>query len=189
MPPAISGNSPPVAGLSNVKAVVVLCAASLVPDLFRLGEKISSPRRSSVGRSVAVPFRRPKQIPRADLPRPDAPCAPRHAGAPGGLSMADVPLQVVSDSTSSERRITPSWTIAQLKAKLEPVTGIPPSSQRLVLKTNGQGKFPIEAVDEHDTRLSDFPLAAHAELQVRLGFARPLRRALRSYTRRSDGIW
>jgi tubulin-specific chaperone B len=32
---------------------------------------------------------------------------------------------------SAERRISPSWTIGQLKAKLEPVTGIPPSAQRL----------------------------------------------------------
>ena len=35
---------------------------------------------------------------------------------------------------SAERRISPSWTIGQLKAKLEPVTGIPPSAQRLRTK-------------------------------------------------------
>merc|ERR1711939_1236353 len=32
---------------------------------------------------------------------------------------------------SAERRITPSWTISQLKSKLEPVTGIPASAQSL----------------------------------------------------------
>ena len=32
---------------------------------------------------------------------------------------------------SAERRITPSWSIGQLKSKLEPVTGIPSSSQKL----------------------------------------------------------
>jgi tubulin-folding cofactor B len=32
---------------------------------------------------------------------------------------------------SAERRITPSWTVSQLKAKLEPITGIPASSQSL----------------------------------------------------------
>jgi len=32
---------------------------------------------------------------------------------------------------SAERRISPSWSISQLKAKLEPVTGIPPSVQQL----------------------------------------------------------
>ncbi|RVX66795.1 hypothetical protein B0A52_08988 [Exophiala mesophila] len=32
---------------------------------------------------------------------------------------------------SAERRITPSWTISQLKAKLEPITGIPAASQSI----------------------------------------------------------
>jgi hypothetical protein len=42
-----------------------------------------------------------------------------------GLTPSSPPL------LSAERRISPSWTIGQLKAKLEPVTGIPPSAQRL----------------------------------------------------------
>ncbi|KEF51266.1 uncharacterized protein A1O9_12616 [Exophiala aquamarina CBS 119918] len=36
---------------------------------------------------------------------------------------------------SAERRITPSWTISQLKSKLEPVTGIPSPSQSLRTKS------------------------------------------------------
>jgi hypothetical protein len=51
----------------------------------------------------------------------------------------DIPLiiTVPGHSTNApplllaERRISPSWSIGQLKAKLEPVTGIPPSVQRL----------------------------------------------------------
>ena len=49
----------------------------------------------------------------------------------------DIPLSITVSSESgaplvaSERRITPSWTISQLKAKLEPVTGVPASSQSL----------------------------------------------------------
>ena len=42
-----------------------------------------------------------------------------------GLSTSAPPL------LSAERRISPSWSIGQLKAKLEPVTGIPPSVQQL----------------------------------------------------------
>lgn len=80
--------------------------------------------------------------------------------------MADVPLQVVSDNSSSERRITPSWTISQLKSKLEFVTGIPPSSQRLSLKTNSQEVIPIDAADEDAVHLSSFPLIAYTELRV-----------------------
>lgn len=82
--------------------------------------------------------------------------------------MADVPLIVVSDNVSSERRITPSWTIGQLKTKLEPITGVPPSSQRLSLKTAGGESIPIESSDEDSTYLTEFPLSPYAELHVRL---------------------
>ncbi len=90
--------------------------------------------------------------------------------------MADVPLQVISDNAASERRITPSWTIGQLKAKLEPITGIPPLSQKLSLKISGREQIPIEATDEENTRLSSFPLAPYAELHVSfhtIGFSFP----------------
>ncbi|RYP68724.1 hypothetical protein DL769_005445 [Monosporascus sp. CRB-8-3] len=80
--------------------------------------------------------------------------------------MADVPLQVISDNVSSERRITPSWSISQLKTKLEPITGVPPSCQRIALKTTSKEAVPIEAADEDHTFLSGFPLTAYAELHV-----------------------
>lgn len=82
------------------------------------------------------------------------------------LTMADVPLIVVSDNSSSERRITPAWTIGQLKTKLEPVTGVPPSAQRIYLKTLANERIAIEAADEETTQLSSFPLAPYAELNV-----------------------
>lgn len=80
--------------------------------------------------------------------------------------MADVPLLLVAENSSSERRITPSWSISRLKAKLEPITGIPPSSQKLSLKTPAQGTIFIEANDEDSTYLTAFPLTAYAELHV-----------------------
>ncbi|KAK7755899.1 hypothetical protein SLS62_002186 [Diatrype stigma] len=80
--------------------------------------------------------------------------------------MADIPLQVISEATSSERRITPSWSISQLRTRLEPITGVPPHSQRISLKTASNGTIPIEAADEDHTYLSAFPLAAYAELHV-----------------------
>ncbi|EXJ93291.1 hypothetical protein A1O1_01683 [Capronia coronata CBS 617.96] len=52
----------------------------------------------------------------------------------------DIPLQIIVPNDANpgtapllaaERRVTPSWTIAQLKAKLEPVTGIPAGAQSL----------------------------------------------------------
>jgi tubulin-folding cofactor B len=80
--------------------------------------------------------------------------------------MADVPLYVVSDYASAERRITPSWSIAQLKTKLEPITGIPPSCQQIVLKTTSNEKIPVEAQDEESVLMQQFPLVPYAELLV-----------------------
>lgn len=80
--------------------------------------------------------------------------------------MADIPLLIVAENSSSERRITPSWSISRLKAKLEPITGIPPSFQRLSLKSPAQGNIPLEASDEDSTYLTAFPLTAYAEIHV-----------------------
>ena len=41
-------------------------------------------------------------------------------------------------SLATERRITPSWTLSVLKAKLETMTGTPPGSQNLLFKAPGQ---------------------------------------------------
>ncbi|KAG9244589.1 CAP Gly-rich domain-containing protein [Calycina marina] len=78
----------------------------------------------------------------------------------------DIPLQVTSTNASSERRISPSWTIGQLKAKLEPMTGIPPLSQKLCLKHGSGQAVSIEAFDEENTQLVSFPLAPYAEIHV-----------------------
>ncbi|KAI5462275.1 CAP Gly-rich domain-containing protein [Mariannaea sp. PMI_226] len=80
--------------------------------------------------------------------------------------MADVPLIVISEFAQSERRITPAWTITQLKSKLETVTGVPPGCQRLSLKRSGAEAIPIEATDEDATYLTFFPLVPYAELHV-----------------------
>lgn len=80
---------------------------------------------------------------------------------------ADVPMQVRSESSFSERRINPSWSIAQFKTRLEPITGIPSTAQRLALKLGGsQPNVPIEAANEEATQLSAFALQAYAEINV-----------------------
>jgi len=78
----------------------------------------------------------------------------------------DIPLQITSENSGSERRITPSWSIGQLKSKLELVTGIPPLSQKLSLRRPGQPPVPIEAIDEENTSLAQFPLVPYAEIYV-----------------------
>ena len=79
----------------------------------------------------------------------------------------DIPLIITSTASSSERRITPSWSIAQLKIKLEPVTGIPPSSQELTLRLpEQQQEIAIDAQDEATTQIGGWPLVAYAEIHV-----------------------
>lgn len=77
-------------------------------------------------------------------------------------------MYVISENASSERRITPSWSIDTFKTKLEPITGIPPSAQRLSLKASkAAAGVPLEAADEENTYLSSFALTAYGEIHVR----------------------
>lgn len=78
----------------------------------------------------------------------------------------DIPMLITSTTASCERRITPSWTISQLKAKLEPVTGIPISSQQLTLVLPDHRNVVIEAKDEDAVQVSTFELIAYAEINV-----------------------
>lgn len=81
-------------------------------------------------------------------------------------SAADIPLLIRSENSSSERRISPAWTVAQLKGRLEPITGVPAGCQRLSLKVASQPAQNIEAADEEATQIGAWPLQAYAELQV-----------------------
>ncbi|KAL6707067.1 hypothetical protein ACN47E_004819 [Coniothyrium glycines] len=81
-------------------------------------------------------------------------------------SAADVPLIIASPNSSSERRISPAWSIAQLKTRLEPITGVPANSQQLSLRVGSQDAVPIAAADEEHTRLGAFPLQPYAEITV-----------------------
>ncbi|KAF2033503.1 hypothetical protein EK21DRAFT_108971 [Setomelanomma holmii] len=81
-------------------------------------------------------------------------------------SLADVPLIISSQNSSSERRISPSWTIAHLKSRLEPITGVPAGSQQLSLRVASQDAIPITAADEDQARLASFPLQPYAEINV-----------------------
>lgn len=83
---------------------------------------------------------------------------------------ADVPLLVNSPNASSERRINPSWTIAFLKSRLEPITGIPAGSQQLQLRVGSQDAVPIASSDEEQTQLAAFGLQPYAEIIVSSNF-------------------
>lgn len=90
-------------------------------------------------------------------------------------SAPDVPLLISSPNSSSERRISPSWSIAHLKIRLEPITGVPASSQQLSLRVGSQDAVPITGLDEEQTRLAQFPLQPYAEITVSVStFASPI---------------
>lgn len=71
-----------------------------------------------------------------------------------------------SSSFASERRITPSWTVFQLKGKLETMTGIPPGSQKLRLKAPGRED---QWVEGDDRVIGDWGLMRGCEIEVSTG--------------------
>lgn len=66
-------------------------------------------------------------------------------------------------SLAAERRITPSWTVDRVKAKLEPVTGVPPGSQRLLLKLPGH---PPQWIEGSDRTIGEWGIVKGCEIEV-----------------------
>ncbi|KAL5536687.1 hypothetical protein ACEPAF_510 [Sanghuangporus sanghuang] len=66
-----------------------------------------------------------------------------------------VTVFVVSPDTRSERRFDLHLTVQQLKTKLEPITGIPVSAQRISVK-NPEGDASVVATLDDDNRLLGF---------------------------------
>ncbi|KAK4150961.1 hypothetical protein C8A00DRAFT_45753 [Chaetomidium leptoderma] len=80
--------------------------------------------------------------------------------------MADIPLRIISEYASTERIVNLSWTISQLKLKLQPVTGIPPSHQQIFYKMSSGKKIAVESPDDESFRLRPFLLEPYDELLV-----------------------
>ncbi|NJR31309.1 hypothetical protein HC762_00765 [bacterium] len=87
-------------------------------------------------------------------------------------SAPDIPLIVTVPSSSkngppqlsAERRINPSWTVSQFKAKLEPVTGIPPSYQELRIRSIDGSWTTI--VGDDDRLIGEWNLRRGGEIEV-----------------------
>ncbi|KAL4786690.1 CAP Gly-rich domain-containing protein [Aspergillus varians] len=79
------------------------------------------------------------------------------------ITTASTPSSSDEPRLHSERRITPTWTVQQVKSKLETMTGVPPSSQRLRLKTPGR---PDQWLDGDDTTIGDWGLMRGSEIEV-----------------------
>ncbi|KAF1811051.1 hypothetical protein P152DRAFT_384242, partial [Eremomyces bilateralis CBS 781.70] len=78
---------------------------------------------------------------------------------------ADVSINVVSSASESERRISPAWTLAQFKTRLEPITGIPSGSQKLELRSD-VASVELSAPDDDAVMLAAFPLREYNEIYV-----------------------
>ncbi|RMZ75117.1 hypothetical protein DV737_g5444, partial [Chaetothyriales sp. CBS 132003] len=85
---------------------------------------------------------------------------------------ADTPVQIVVPDpagpnarplVSTERRLTPSWSVSTLKGKLEPITGIPSASQLLRIAAIDGSWTPM---DDDGALLSSFPLHKGAMIEV-----------------------
>lgn len=66
---------------------------------------------------------------------------------------------------ATEKRITPTWTVSQLKSKLETMTGVPPVSQRLRLKAPGRED---QWVEGEDRLVQEWGLGKGYEIEVSL---------------------
>ncbi|CAI6330439.1 unnamed protein product [Periconia digitata] len=141
----------------------------------------SSSQRAARATYCTIPYRNNKHVPlsltsspsttknRNHLRHHGSRVAPLTSAIVTHMSLqaaADVALLVTSANSSSERRVSPAWTLAHFKTRLEPITGIPASCQQLTLRINSQDPVSISAVDEEQTQLAAFPLQPYAELVV-----------------------
>ncbi|KAJ5984388.1 hypothetical protein N7481_006487 [Penicillium waksmanii] len=63
----------------------------------------------------------------------------------------------------NERRVTPTWTVNQLKGKLETMTGVPPGFQSLRIKVPGR---PVQWMEGEDRRIDEWGLVKGCEIEV-----------------------
>lgn len=81
----------------------------------------------------------------------------------------DIAVYFTSDLTSSERRISPQWTIKYLKQRLEQITGVSPQSQHLQYFPNRSSNenHLIGATAEDDEKtVGDYNIAAYSRIHV-----------------------
>ena len=75
--------------------------------------------------------------------------------------MADIPVFVDSDDTSSERRVSPDWSVSTLKQKMWPITGIPPDYQIITFPAQSSASSITD-----DTLLSSLSLSPYTAVKI-----------------------
>lgn len=77
----------------------------------------------------------------------------------------DIPVYFTSDLTSSERRVSPQWTIKYLRQRLEQITGIEPKFQKLQyypIRTSNESRFLLET----EGNVADLNLTPYSRIHV-----------------------
>ncbi|QPG73388.1 hypothetical protein FOA43_000698 [Brettanomyces nanus] len=83
--------------------------------------------------------------------------------------MEDFTIHLTSDLTSSERRLSPDWTLKYFKHRVEYITGIPPESQKIwIYETNDSNER--EQIDsllnEETTLLEDLHISPFTRIHI-----------------------
>ncbi|CDK25323.1 unnamed protein product [Kuraishia capsulata CBS 1993] len=84
--------------------------------------------------------------------------------------MADLSVYITSELTSSERRVSPQWSVEHFKKKMELITGIPPESQRIWVykrrETNERFELKIPEKPDEYTFLSEFTIVPFTRIDI-----------------------
>lgn len=80
----------------------------------------------------------------------------------------DISVFFTSDLTSSERRISPQWTLAYLKTRLEQTTGVQPEFQVLQYhpQSSSNDYVILEANDEEKVTIAQLGIAPYSRIHV-----------------------
>jgi len=80
--------------------------------------------------------------------------------------MPTVEVIVVSSETRSERKLDLHMTIEQLKNKLEPITGVSTSSQKITLHASEEDNTPLAVLDDDSRPLGYYSVQDRQTLKV-----------------------
>lgn len=80
--------------------------------------------------------------------------------------MSDIHIYVTSSLTSSERRVSPQWTLEYLKSRLELITGVEPQHQKLYIYRTSNSSENVEVKNSNETLVSELSLKPYVRLHV-----------------------
>lgn len=82
--------------------------------------------------------------------------------------MSDLEIHFTSSNTSSNRRISPQWTLSYLSQRIETFTGVPPESQQLLHFESALSTDPIDLASQFTptSLVSQLGLSESSRIQV-----------------------